>query len=134
METTMSRPLQVDRAQIACFIQTLYKHAPRGGYVALTAFYDKGDDGDRNEVPCRPVWLPCDDLDRVIERACKRAERGALGEIGHRLGRKVLADVATIAQPDTLLGWYRKLVARKFDGSKARRGPGNRASSERSSS
>jgi putative transposase len=37
---------------------------------------------------------------------------------------KVLADVATIARPDTILGWYRKLVARKFDGSKARRGPG----------
>ena len=51
------------------------------------------------------------------------AERGALGEIGHRLGRKVLADVATIARPDTI-GWYRKLVARKFDGSKARRYPG----------
>ena len=51
-------------------------------------------------------------------------ERGVLGEIGHRLGRKVLADVATIAQPDTILGWYRKLVARKFDGSKARRVPG----------
>jgi hypothetical protein len=52
------------------------------------------------------------------------AERGVLGEIGHRLGGKVLADVATIARPDTILGWYRKLVARKFDGSKARRGPG----------
>ena len=52
------------------------------------------------------------------------AERGALGEIGHRLGRKVLADVATVARPDTILGWYRKLIARKFDGSKARRGPG----------
>ena len=52
------------------------------------------------------------------------AERGTLGEIGHRLGRKALADVATIARPDTILGWYRKLVARKFDGSKARRGPG----------
>jgi len=52
------------------------------------------------------------------------AERCALGEIGHRLGRKVLADVATIARPDTILGWYRKLVAGKFDGSKARRGPG----------
>jgi len=51
------------------------------------------------------------------------AERGVLGEIGHRLGRKVLADVATVAQPDTILGWYRKLVARKFDGS-AHRGPG----------
>src|SRR6266850_1472963 len=51
------------------------------------------------------------------------AERGVLGEIGHRLGWKALADVATIARPDTILGWYRKLVARKFDGS-ARRGPG----------
>src|ERR1700710_58785 len=52
------------------------------------------------------------------------AERATLGEIGHRLGRKVLGDVATVAQPDTILGWYRKLVARKFDGSKARQGPG----------
>ena len=52
------------------------------------------------------------------------AERSVLGEIGHRLGREVLADVATIARPDTILGWYRKLVARKFDGSKARRGTG----------
>src|SRR5260370_26629802 len=51
-------------------------------------------------------------------------ERGALGGIGHRLGRKVLADVATVPRPDTILGWYRKLIARKFDGSKARRGPG----------
>jgi len=32
------------------------------------------------------------------------AERGALGEIGHCLGRKVLVDVATIARPDTILG------------------------------
>src|SRR5258708_35642658 len=52
------------------------------------------------------------------------AERGVLGEIGHRLGRKVLADVATIARPATILGWYRKLVARKVDCSKARQEPG----------
>jgi putative transposase len=52
------------------------------------------------------------------------AERASLGEIGHRLGRGVLAEVATVARPDTILAWYRKLVARKFDGSKARRGPG----------
>jgi putative transposase len=51
-------------------------------------------------------------------------ERVTLGEIGHRLGRKVLGNVATVAQPDTILSWYRKLVARKFDGSKARQGPG----------
>ena len=52
------------------------------------------------------------------------AERATLGEIGHRLGRKALAEVANAALPDTILGWYRKLVARKFDGSKARRGAG----------
>ena len=52
------------------------------------------------------------------------AERATLGEIGHRLGRKVLGEVATVAQPDTILAWYRKLVARKFDGSKARQSPG----------
>jgi hypothetical protein len=45
-------------------------------------------------------------------------------EIGHRLGRKVLGEVANVARPDTILAWYRKLVARKFDGSKARRSPG----------
>jgi putative transposase len=38
------------------------------------------------------------------------AERGVLGEIGHRLGGRVLSDVATIARPDTILGWYRKLA------------------------
>ena len=52
------------------------------------------------------------------------AERATLGEIGHRLGRKALAELATVARPDTILAWYRKLVASKFDGSKARRGPG----------
>ena len=52
------------------------------------------------------------------------AERVTLAEIGHRLGRKVLAEVATVARPETILAWYRKLVARKFDGSKARRNPG----------
>jgi putative transposase len=35
------------------------------------------------------------------------AERVTLSEIGHRLGRKVLAQVATVARPDTVLTWYR---------------------------
>jgi hypothetical protein len=52
------------------------------------------------------------------------ADRATLGEIGRRLGRKALGEVANVAQPDTILAWYRNLVARKFDGSKARRGPG----------
>ena len=52
------------------------------------------------------------------------AERATLGEIAHRLGRKALGEVANAALPDTILAWYRKLVARKFDGSKSRQGPG----------
>jgi len=51
------------------------------------------------------------------------AERATLGEIGHRLGRKALGEVATAFLPDTILGWYRRLVARKFDGSRVRRAP-----------
>jgi len=52
------------------------------------------------------------------------AERAKLGEIAHRLGTKALGEVANVARPDTILAWYRKLVAGKFDGSEARRGPG----------
>ncbi len=55
------------------------------------------------------------------------AERAKLGEIAHRLGRKALGEVANAALPDTILAWYRRLVARKFDGSKHRnpgRAPG----------
>jgi putative transposase len=48
------------------------------------------------------------------------SEKKTLAEIGYRLGRKTLEDVANAAKPDTILGWYRKLVAQKFDGSKAR--------------
>jgi hypothetical protein len=49
------------------------------------------------------------------------AERATLGEIGHRLGWKVLGEVANMARPDTILAWCRTLVARKFDGCKALR-------------
>jgi hypothetical protein len=41
-------------------------------------------------------------------------ERATLGEIGHRQGRKVLAEVATVARPDTILAWCGKPVARKL--------------------
>ena len=53
-------------------------------------------------------------------------ERSMLAEIGKRLGRKALAQAASVAKPDTILAWYRKLIAYKFDGSKYRRYPGRR--------
>ena len=51
-------------------------------------------------------------------------ERSTLAEIAKRLGRKALKDIAQVAKPDTILGWYRQLVARKFDGSRQRGYPG----------
>ena len=51
-------------------------------------------------------------------------ERMTLAEIGKRMGRKVLREVACVAKPDTILAWYRRLVAQKFDGSKHRQYPG----------
>ena len=47
-------------------------------------------------------------------------EKATLAEIAHRLGREALEEVAGAAQPNTILGWYRRLIARKFDGSRFR--------------
>src|SRR6187431_160842 len=52
------------------------------------------------------------------------AERETLAEIGKRLGGKALAKVACVATPDTILVWYRRLIAARFDGSKHRSYPG----------
>lgn len=61
---------------------------------------------------------------QIRGRLClSNADRATLGEIGHRLGRRALGEVANAALPDTILGWYRRLVARKFDGCKSRRRP-----------
>ena len=51
------------------------------------------------------------------------SERRRLAVLGKCLERKGLAVVATIASPETILRWYRELVAKKYDGSK-QRGPG----------
>jgi putative transposase len=65
----------------------------------------------------------------LLERLGKRrlrltdGERRRLAKLGKSLGRNALQEVATIATPDTILRWYRELVAAKYDGSK-KRGPG----------
>jgi transposase len=51
-------------------------------------------------------------------------ERATLAEIGKRPGRKALREVARVAKPDTILVWYRRLIAQKFDGSQYRQHPG----------
>ena len=67
---------------------------------------------------------------RILKSHCKQAlrlndgERATLAEIGRRLGRKALQQVACVAKPDTILAWYRRLIAHKFDGAKQRRAAG----------
>lgn len=52
------------------------------------------------------------------------AERATLAAIAKRLGRKALQEITNVAKPDTLLGWYRRLVAQKFDGCRSHAHPG----------
>src|SRR6266481_2301234 len=49
-------------------------------------------------------------------------ERISLALAAKRLGRKALEEVAQIVRPETILGWHRRLIAKKFDGSKNRSG------------
>src|SRR5215470_8375386 len=50
-------------------------------------------------------------------------QRRRLAAKAKGLGRKILAQVATLVTPETLLAWHRKLIAQKYDGS-GKRAPG----------
>ena len=64
---------------------------------------------------------------RVYQELCKGRrlrftddQRRRLGLKAKALGRKALAQFASIVMPDTLLRWFRALVARKYDGTAKR--------------
>ena len=48
-------------------------------------------------------------------------QRRRLAVKGRVLGRRVLDQVAGLVKPDTILRWYRELIAKKYDGSSRRR-------------
>jgi putative transposase len=54
------------------------------------------------------------DRSRAVHFSCHR----------QRLGRRGLETVTAAAKPDTILAWFRKLVAKEFDGSQHRLYPG----------
>ena len=49
------------------------------------------------------------------------AQRRRLAEVAKRVGRKGLFGIGTMVTPDTLLRWYRQLIAQKYDGSGVRK-------------
>jgi putative transposase len=51
-------------------------------------------------------------------------ERKTLAEIGIKLGKQALEEIATVVKPNTILAWHRKLIAKKFDGSQKRQSLG----------
>jgi hypothetical protein len=55
------------------------------------------------------------------------SERIMLAEVGRRLGRQALRDIACVAKPETILACYRRLIAQKLDEAKHRQSPGRRA-------
>src|SRR5215467_12984292 len=48
-------------------------------------------------------------------------ERKTLADIGKKLGKQALEEVAHIVKPDTILAWHRQLVAQQCDGSQQRK-------------
>ena len=52
-------------------------------------------------------------------------QRRRLAARAKKLGRRLLAEVATIVTPETLMAWHRKLIAQKYDGTSFRT-PGRR--------
>ena len=48
-------------------------------------------------------------------------QKRLLAVSGKKLGRKVLSDICCAFSPDTILKWHRKLIARKYDGSRNRK-------------
>jgi hypothetical protein len=80
-------------------------------------------------APTASHWLPSrgeSGSPRAARRSATAPRRPSAPDIsreGQVLGRRVLAQIATIVTPETWLAWHRKLIARKYEGT-ARRAPG----------
>ena len=51
-------------------------------------------------------------------------QRIRLAQKAKQLTRKLLEETTVLFTPDTILSWYRKLIAQKYDGSKNAKNPG----------
>jgi hypothetical protein len=58
---------------------------------------------------------------RILLNGCQRIRLAARAK---QLTRRLLEETTVLFTPDTILGWYRKLIAQKYDGSKNCKNPG----------
>src|SRR4030095_13200426 len=105
--------------------EAVVKGARPMGWKQLLAYMTGSVD---QELLCRNEYLAAEN--RILRGQLRDrvrltdGDRKTLAEIGKRLGKQALAQVATIVQPDTILAWHRRLVAKKFDGSRQRKALG----------
>jgi hypothetical protein len=66
----------------------------------------------RNEYLMSENRILCNQIDGRVQLT--DSERQELTEIGAKLGKKALAEIATIATPDTILAWNRKFADQKM--------------------
>ena len=76
----------------------------------------------RNEYLVTENRILCKQIEGRVQLT--DTERQRLAEIGKKLSKQALEEIVTIINPIPLLAWHRKLVAKKFDGSKHRKSPG----------
>jgi transposase InsO family protein len=90
-------------------------------WKTLLAYISGSVDGElllRNEYLVAENRILRDQIKGRVQLS--NAERQTLAEIGKKLGKKALEEIAHVVKPDTILGWQRKLTADKFDGSNQR--------------
>jgi putative transposase len=76
----------------------------------------------RNEYVVAENRILCNQLKGRVRLS--DSERKTLAEIGKKLSRQTLEEVASIIKPDTILAWHPKRIAQKFDGSTQRKALG----------
>jgi putative transposase len=101
----------------------VFTHAVRFGPISICRYYH----GWLNQHQQQVVEYLLEENRVLREQIGSRRmrfndnQRRRLAVKAKRLGRKLLARVATIVTPATLLAWHRKLIAKKYDGSASRR-------------
>jgi putative transposase len=95
------------------------------GWKTLLAYITGSVDQElllRNEYLVTENWILRKQIKGRVQLS--DGERKVLAEMGQKLGKQALEEIATIVTPDTILAWHRQLIAQKFDGSRQRQSLG----------